>query len=461
MSKIKNWDKLIAFSIQRTGYTITGKQLEILQSDKQIKIIRAARRTGKSFNVAMITYTLLAYSTLINRPLKILFAGPRYFDSRNMWAHLSTFLKKAPIQGTTITYSNLDSPSTNKTRMVFSNGTEIRSASTESITMDDIRGEGWDFIAIDEFDNVDYKVEFMDAASPSLKDKNRLNLLMVIGTPDLSLGEAYDELFERGQQNHPKIQSWHLTQDDCPNNDEESSKVMDSLLSEDGRLRESFGEAIPPGGRLFPEFEYKAQVIPQSYDPALPYFIGIDPGRTKPVIEFIQQKGENYHVFHEITGHDILVGKLIDELKLAIEVKCCNNQPVVIGIDKAGNQKSDKVDFTTINQIRAHFPQLKFTTAMPLVKKENQVHLFRKLTMQKRVFVDPSCKRLATAILKATPATSGQHLKAGWAKIDGIDDPLDALMYGFINYAPSLIVEKKANKPLTDSQADSLLGQFF
>jgi len=462
--KIANWDKLIDFSIHRTGYNIQGKQLDILRSDKQIKIIRAARRTGKSFDVGMIAYTLVIYSTIINRPLKILFAGPRYFDSRNMWSHLNTFLKnkKAPIEGLTWK-DNLDTPSTNKRYMIFSNGTEIRSASTESITMDDIRGEGWDFIAIDEFGNVDYKVEFMDAAAPSLKDENRLNLLMIIGTPDLSFGDAYDRLFEMGQDhNHPKIQSWLLTEADCPNVDIESSEVMDSLLSEDGRMRESFGEAIPSGGKLFPEFEYKSQVIPLKYDATLPYFIGIDPGRTKPAIEFIQASGENFNVFHEITGKDVLVSHLINEIELAIEVKCAGNQPIVVGIDKAGKAKTDKVDTTTIQEIKKHFPQIAFATAWALISKQNHVMLLRKLTMQKRLFIDPSCKRLATAMVRATPAGSRGKIEPGWEKRLGIDDPLDALMYGFINYQPELIVSHKKTPltPIEDFLATQLLREF-
>ena len=459
--KISNWSKLIDFSIHRTGYSISGKQLEILRSNKQIKIIRAARRTGKSFDVGMIAYTLIIYSTIINKPLKILFAGPRYFDSRNMWSHLNTFLKKAPIQGLTHK-DNLDTPSTNKRYMIFSNGTEIRSASTESITMDDIRGEGWDLIAVDEFGNVDYKVEFMDAASPSLKDKDRLNLLMVIGTPDLSLGDSYDALFEMGQKSNPKIQSWLLTEEDCPNVDKEASTLMDSLLSEDGRLRESFGEAVPSGGKLFPEFEFKAQVIPQKYDPTQPYFIGIDPGRTKPAIEFIQARGENFHVFHEITGKDVLVSHMINELELAIKVKCFGNSPIVVGIDKAGKAKSDKVDTTTIQEIKKHFPQCSYVTAWSLISKQNHVMLLRKLTMQKRLFIDPSCKRLATAMVKATPAGPRGKIEPGWAKIQGIDDPLDALMYGFINYQPGLIVshEKTPLTPIEDSFAKQLLQEF-
>ena len=459
---IHNWDKLTLFAIERLRYTITGKQLDIVSSTKPIKIIRAARRTGKSFNVALITYTLLIYSTITNQPLKILFAGPRFEDTRNMWSHLHLFLKKAPIQGLSVEFDNYQSPSTNKKRMVFSNGTEIKTATTENPEMNDVRGDPWDFIAVDEFGNVEYKREFQDAAGPSLTDQNTLGWLVVIGTPDLSLGDEYDKLFELGQNNDLNSQSWHLTQDDCPNIDREKAKIFDSILSEDGRLREIFGEQVPPGGKLFPEFEYKVQVSAQSYDPTLPYFIGIDPGRTKPVILFVQPKGENFHVFHEITGRDILVDHLISELKLAIEVKCLNNQPVVVGIDKAGNQKSDKVDYTTIQQIKAHFPQLTYTTAMSLVKKENQVMLMRKLTMQKRVYVDPSCKRLSTAILKATPAQSGQHLKAGWAKIDGIDDPLDALMYGLINYAPGLISAYKYIPPtITDDQLDEITDAFL
>ena len=197
--KITNWNKLVDFCAHRLDYSISGKQDEILKSTKQIKVIRAARRTGKSFNVAFITYCLLIYSQLTNKALNILFAGPRSEDTRHMWMHLHSFLEKAPIQGLKVEFDNYKSQSTHKKKLVFENGTKILNATTDNPEMEDIRGDSYDFLAVDEYGNIDHKDRFMEAASQSLKDADRLNWMMVIGTPDLGMGAEFDALVAEGE----------------------------------------------------------------------------------------------------------------------------------------------------------------------------------------------------------------------------------------------------------------------
>ena len=450
--KINNYDKLMQFAIGRLRYKVVDKQQDILLSTKQVKVIRAARRTGKSFNVALITYALLIYSQSTNRKLNILFAGPRSEDTRHMWDHLHNMFDSAPIQGLEIVFDNYNSQSTNKKRMKFENGTVIRNATCDNVEMDDIRGGAYDFLAVDEYGNIDYKEEFMSAASQSLKDQDRLNLMMIIGTPDLGMGDEFDELFERGQKENEFIKSWHLNEDDCPFIDKVSAGVMNSLLDEDGRLREVEGLQIPPGGKLFPEFEYKKQVIKTKYNPELSYIIGVDFGRNKPVVEFIQPDGKNFKVFHEIACKDILVEHLVQEIELAVMIICKGNQPLVIGCDKAGKARSDLVSWTSFSVLKRAFPQAVYTGSSQLIKKDNQALLYRKLAIEHRIWIDPTCKKLATAFIKATPNTQGKQRKSGWKKIEGIDDPLDAMMYALINYDPGLIIAVEIKEKLTKNQ---------
>lgn len=215
--------------------------------------------------MALITYALLCYSQVINRALNIIFAGPRTEDTRHIWTHLHSMLDIKPIQGLEVEFDNYKSQSTNKKRLTFNNGTRITNATCDNPEMEDIRGDAYDFLAVDEYGSIDYKKEFMAAASQALKDKDRLNLMMIIGTPDLSLGDEFDEVFEAGQKENDHIQSWHLTEEDCPFINKESADVMNSLLDDDSRLREVFGEAVPPGGKLFSEFNYNIHVKEQVF----------------------------------------------------------------------------------------------------------------------------------------------------------------------------------------------------
>ena len=449
--RVKNWGRLVDFCSNRLGYVIAGKQEEIIKSPAQVKVVRAARRTGKSFSAAFITYALLVYSQITGRQLNILFAGPRAIDVRHIHEHLHNMLDRCPIQGMEITHDNYLSPSVNKKKMIFENGTKISTASLDDINMEDVRGAAHDLCVCDEYGAVEYKELFMDATSQSLKDADRLNQLLIIGSPDLGMGDIFDDLFDTGQKDNPNIRSWHLDESDCPNIEKESAEIMNSLLTNDGRLREVEGLQVPIGGKLFPEFEYKEQVILQRYNPELPYFIGVDFGRNKPIVEFIQPDGINFRVFHEISCKDILVENLVKEIELAVDDVCHNNQPTIIGCDKAGKAKSDLVSWTAFSVLKKAFLMTTCTFNRQLVSKDNQTALYRKLTMQNRIFIDPSCKELATAFVKATPNTKGTIVKPGWKKtIEGYDDPLDAFMYGLINHTPGLIISVEETKTSPD-----------
>lgn len=488
--KIANWDKLIDFAAYRlrSEFTIEGKQRDVLVSTKQIKVIRAARQSGKSFNVAFITYALLCYSQATGRKLRILFGGPRAKDTRHIWKQLQEFMEIAPIQGLGVKRAI-----THPKMMVFDNGTEITNATTDDPQNDDIRGGNYDFLAIDEFGNVPHREELLNALAPALKNKKRLNLLMFIGTPDICLsGQEFDNLFDLGQPSqicytcrekadataerlqidtcikcgnkwHNPLQSWKMTADDCPNVDESDAAVMDCLLTEDGWLRENMAEAVPPGGKLFPEFNFTTQVVPQAYNPELSYIIGVDFGRNKPIVEFIQPEGDNFRIFHEISCKDIIVENLVKEIKLAVLIICHGDSPLIVGCDRAGKAKSDLVTFTAFSVLQAAFPMATSTSRVSLTKKENQTELYRKLTKQNQIFVDPECRELVTAFVKATPNKTGQKVNSGWKKVEGIDDPLDALIYGIINYNPGLMIpdELSPTPQLSEREMERRERAFF
>ncbi|KKM02214.1 hypothetical protein LCGC14_1786670 [marine sediment metagenome] len=464
---LKYRSKIIKDCCHLLDIELFDKQAEIVFDETPIIIIRAGRRASKSYSLALYVYALLFFGGLFERELQIIFVGPSYYDTRFIWRRLFFFLKYAPLDELFDCYkevkTNWGSKSSYKWYLSFSNGTEINTGSADTPDTKGVRGDGYDFAGLEEYGLAAYPEELTDAIAPAITDEGNINEIWIIGTPSLGINEAFSNHFDEGQDGPDKLpdkRSYKLHKEDNPYRDKESP--MDSLLSEDGRAREVWGDDIPRGGRLFPEFKYKAQVVEQIYNPELPYFIGVDFGRNKPVVEFIQPDGDDYRVFKEISCKDILVDNLVKEIELVVEVVCGGNQPTIIGSDKAGKAKSDLVSWTSFSVLKKAFPQATFTTHQQLVSKDNQTNLYRKLTMQNRIFIDPSCKKLATAFVKATPNTKGGVVNPGWLKREGIDDPLDALIYGLINHNPGLILGYFEPTPvLTEAQRRQKEREFF
>jgi len=439
--------QIIKDSTKALDITLFPKQEEIIVSNHPKKIIRAARRTAKSFNTAFITYTLLRFAGMFDYPLHIKFAGPRAEDCRNILEHLHNFLNKCPIPNLPIIYDNWTNASTHKKEIKFSNGTWIKSASCDNPEMNDIRGDAHDFLAVDEYGQIKYKDAFLEAALYSLKDRDPLNLFMVVGTYDVvGIGESFDKLFDLGQDTtNTDIQSWTLKGSDNPYSDKDAANMAKDIVTEEGFLREEMGLGVPRHGRIFKEFDMSTQVKDLPYDPKHPLLIGIDFGFRKPIVEFLQVIGENINVLHELCPKDIRINQLIIEISAILKGKFNNTIPLVIGCDPAGNHENDVVSLNSFEILKGKFPNAQYTRHPQLVSKANQVILLKALTIQNKIFVDPSCEKLVRAFAMATPdiTRTGAINSAGWKKEKGLDDPLDALVYCLINYGPTseLIIE--------------------
>lgn len=271
-----------------------------------------------------------------------------------------------------------------------------------------------------------------------------------------------------GEPASDDIKSYRLTEDDNPYRDREATQSAADIVSEEGYLREARGEAVPPFGKMFGDFDPREQIKPQQYDPSLGLIVGLDFGFRKPVVEFFQVRwidGEllpTIHVIRELSPKDIRIEQLVRDIGAELLALGNGVTPMLIGCDPAGNKENDVVSYNSFQVLKQAYPMSQYTRHVALVSKANQVTLLKALTIKKRIFIDPACERLARSFVMATPdmTRTGAINSAGWKKDKGIDDPLDAFVYGLINYGPTskLIVP---DKPGADATAHAHLDAFL
>lgn len=443
-----------ALNVDLTAYT-ENKQERIVLSFSKCRqlIIKAGRRTGKSFSAAFIIYCLIVLSGMLAdteqdySPIEIVIAASTASSTHHIWENLHSFLKQHPVTemvGKTV--RNNWTTVHKKKELVFENGTRIRSASCESIKIldDDIRGGAYDLIVVDEYQNIAYKKALDEAMKPALQDADRLNMSMIIGTPDLS-GPRFEQLYKQGQDDDsPHIVSFHLQSADNPHKDDVAVAAIEQDMDPDSYAREIKGEDLPRFGRMFADFDPRPgkHVIERPLTDA-PIIDGVDFGYRKPVALLMQitetSDVPHVHVFYELAPHNILTDTLVEHIEIVHEAICKGRQPVVIGCDKAGEAKSSKAYSTDMDIMRKSFHQARTKTTGKLVDKGCQVKMLQVLTKAGRLTVDPQCIRLIQALTLAqyNTDTAGQIDAPGWKKEKGHDDPLDALAYALINYGPT------------------------
>ncbi len=456
----KTWTKQQLWAMSRDGIIedaaeavgcgkFFDKQDEILHNKTRWTVVKAGRNTAKSYNAAFIIYCLLWFGGLYDYEMHITVAGPTAEATRGIFEKM--FDKdQIPIYSLGDEFDGMKIVKENwltnihKKKIRFANGSWIKAGSCDDPAMNDLSSDWHDLIIIDEFGNVPYKSLAISTAQGSLNRPKPLNLLWLVGTPDRkgSLGREFTRQYDLGQDDEVKhITSWHIRGRENPYRDRVSSEVgKEGCLIEDLE-REEDGLDSPAGGRLFKDFTMD-QVISRPFDPSKPYIAGVDVGFRKPVAEFMNVfvvEGDPIpyvHVFEEIAPKDIKIERLIEQLEKTVRVTCKGMQPVVMGVDKAGdNVKTNDVD-TDFEAILKKFPQAEKNTGGWAVDKWNQVKLLQRLIEENHLTVDPSCEKLVDSLKHAGPNVDAklQRVGPGWKKEKNLDDPLDALAYALINY---------------------------
>jgi len=472
LGKQKVWetykDVLLSHAVTMLDLKLWPKQEAIMTSAAKIIVIMAGRNTAKSFNAALKCYQLLYFGALFDFPIHIKIAVPKAEDSIPIWDHLQSFLKKAPLEELFPEFNVIirKNEATHKTELSASTDSWIRTASLQDKQATDMRGNWLDLAILEEFGQVPYPEEALNAVYGGATRDSRiaLNRIYICGTPPRVPTEAFDNLFEKGQIG-AKVESFQIEADDNPYKDTESLNLFQSLATSNAYQTEVLGHSTPVVGPLFPEFNPVIHIVPTNFNADHPLIVGIDSGFHKPAVIFIQYYHDTLKILKELSLKKIMANQLAKDIKATLTNYFYDIQPLVVGVDKASNSKDSKNPFTEFQIFKKKLPQATFSTNSALISKGNQVTVLRTLLKENKILIDPSCQKLIRAIGQATPDTSRNTdaiKTAGWRKIKGYDDPLDALCYALINYGPTSDLFYKQyqqpSKQLTEEQASYILS---
>ncbi len=101
-------DQLLDDILRAISVKTFDKQDIILRDLVKLMILRSARRTSKSFSIAIKAFTILYFGHLFDYVTRIVLGGPRAEDTRHAWRYLNYFYKKAPLSelGPQMIYNN-------------------------------------------------------------------------------------------------------------------------------------------------------------------------------------------------------------------------------------------------------------------------------------------------------------------------------------------------------------------
>jgi hypothetical protein len=235
-------------------------QRTIFDSNSRYKVIAAGRRFGKTW--------LSAYEILLKHAFQVpdgvtWIVSPRYSQTMLMWKRVKGILPRELIAET----------KEGERYIKLHNGHYIYAKSGDD--PDALRGEGLDFVVIDEAAMIKPDVWF-EALAPALMD--RRGGAMLISTPK-GLNHFYD-LYQRGEsEDYPEWESFHYTSFDNPYLSETEIKELAKDLPPQVYRQEIMAEFLEGVGEVFGEINWieptQLSEIPP-LDPHSFYIAGLD-----------------------------------------------------------------------------------------------------------------------------------------------------------------------------------------
>jgi hypothetical protein len=264
---------------------------------------------------------------------------------------------------------------------------------------DSLRGMGLNFVVLDEYEM--FKEGLWDAViRPTLADTR--GEAVFIGTPD-GFGPLY-ELWKRAEEGAEGWASYHFRSIDNPLLDAE--EIEEARRTTDPRLFRQEWEASfeAPSGRVYDDFSREHNVRPCPMEPGLPVLVGLDFNVDPMSLVVAQQHGRELWVVGELeqrNSHTLRVAEWLRERHPAAEIWC----------DPAGNARQHNMGDSDVAVLKRYGFMPRFRTVTRESNKFNAVRAFvLNAAGERRLFIDPSCRRLIERMEQLAYEDADDHL---------------------------------------------------
>ncbi|MGH9610596.1 MAG: terminase large subunit domain-containing protein [Bryobacteraceae bacterium] len=373
----------------RAEFRLKRAQWQVFTCPKRFRVLVAGRRFGK---------THLALHELLRAALEkpdalVWYVAPSYRQAKRIaWSRLKELVRHVPAH--TVGETDLS--------IHFQRASVIALRGADRV--DGLRGNGLDFVVLDEFATMKPEV-WSEVLRPALAD--RCGRALFIGTP-----QGHNHLYERFEaaQSHREWAAFHFTTLDGGNVTPEElagarSELDASLYRQE--FEASFESAAV--GRAYHSFAREQNVRPCTYDANTRLIWSLDFNVNPMCSVLAQRKGDVVEVLDELVLEDAHTWMACEHFWNRVrshERSDWSGGGLMIDIygDASGHQRRTSGTATDWNLIRDFFSQLrgqavvriKATTVNPSVRDRANVvnSRLQNAAGETRLYIDPQCKEL-------------------------------------------------------------------
>ncbi len=370
----------------RAEFRLKRAQWQVFTSPKRFRVLVAGRRFGKT---QLALHELLRAAA--EKPNAIAwYVAPTYRQAKRIaWSRLKELTRDDPAH--TICETDLS--------IHFHGAGAIALRGADNV--DGLRGNGLDFVVLDEFATMKPQV-WSEVLRPALAD--RRGRALFIGTP-----QGHNHLYDRFEaaQSHREWAAFHFTTLDGGNVTLEELAGAASEL--DARLyRQEFEASFESValGRAYHSFTREQNVRASTYNANLRLVWSLDFNVNPMCSVLAQRNGDVVHVLDEIVLEDAHTSMACERFWQRVQPYRHIAGALTLDIygDASGHQRRTSGTLTDWNLIRDFFSQLrgqavvqiKADTVNPSVRDRVNVvnSRLQNAAGETRLYIDPKCKEL-------------------------------------------------------------------
>ena len=377
----------------RFSQGLRAGQRQVYHSGARFRIVAAGRRFGKT-HLALTEMVRVAS----RRNRTVWYIAPSYRQAKSIaWRRLKTMTRPHWRQ----------KPSESELSITLTSGSVLALRGADH--PDSLRGNGLDFVVIDEFASIRPEC-WTEVLRPALAD--RRGRALFIGTP-----QGCNHFFDRFEQakTDPEWATWQFTTQEGGN--VSAAELLAASRDLDQQtFRQEFEASFEGAGlhRVYYAFERASNVQSVAYSPGEPLVWTIDFNVDPMSSLLIQRIGDNVHVLDEIILQpDANTVQACEALHERTKPFCARGTvKLEVYGDASGHQRRSSASATDWTLIReffarwrgAYVPSIRAANVNPAVRDRiNCVNArLQNAVGERRLFIDPRCRELIRDLERVT-----------------------------------------------------------